>query len=234
MFRRQAVAAALLVGMTGGAFAADAVVEEVVVVETGYDWSGIYLGVQGGYAFSGDGELSYPPDTGFYPVDLEGGFGGVQLGYNQQFSNNIVLGVETDIVFGDLEGDGTFQTSQGPDAVFTAQGELKWVGSTRLRAGYAVDRWLPFATVGVAYGEFEAQDAFNGNPEASGDATLTGWTAGGGLNFAVTDSIIIGGEYRYTDFGSKSFDVSIGDLPSGDMAIDLKTHDIRFSASYKF
>jgi outer membrane immunogenic protein len=40
---------------------------------------------------------------------------------------------------------------------------------------------------------------------ASGTQTLVGWTLGGGVDWAVTDNIVIGVLYRHSDFGAKTF-----------------------------
>jgi outer membrane immunogenic protein len=60
---------------------------------------------------------------------------GGQLGYNLQF-NEFLLGVE---------GDGSF----------VDWGEVEAVGTARLRAGWAIDRFLLYATGGGAFGADE-------------------------------------------------------------------------------
>ena len=47
---------------------------------------------------------------------------------------------------------------------------------------------------------------------------------------ALNQDIIVRAEYRYSDFGSRSFDNDWAD----DSKIDLKTHDIRLGVAYKF
>lgn len=60
---------------------------------------------------------------------------------------------------------------------------------------------------------------------------MTGWNIGGGVDYSVTDNLILRAEYRYTDFGSKTFH----DLWYEDEAkIKLKTNDIRLGIAYKF
>ena len=56
-----ALAAAVLLGSTALAAAADAIVDEVVVVDTAYNWSGVYVGGQVGYAF-GSADYTYDPN----------------------------------------------------------------------------------------------------------------------------------------------------------------------------
>ena len=45
------LSAVLLISASSYAMAADGVVDEVVVVDGAYDWSGVYVGVDAGYAF---------------------------------------------------------------------------------------------------------------------------------------------------------------------------------------
>ena len=46
-------------------------------------------------------------------------------------------------------------------------------------------------------------------PGDSDSNTMLGWTAGVGTDIKITDNVFGRVEYRYTDFGSKSFD-SVG------------------------
>lgn len=65
------------------AFAADAVVEEVVVVDSAYNWSGVYLGAQAGYSFSGNADYIYdqdPVSSYNYQHDLDGALAGAYVG----------------------------------------------------------------------------------------------------------------------------------------------------------
>ena len=64
--------------------------------------------------------------------------------------------------------------------------------------------------------------SWNGAAEA-----MFGWTAGGGIEHAVTDHILVRGEYRHSDFGNKDFGSAIGDVGA--------TQDkVLFGSSYKF
>jgi outer membrane immunogenic protein len=165
-----------------------------------FDWSGFYLGGQGGYSFN--------QATVFGSAeDLDSGSAGLHAGYNFQ-SGDIVYGIENDFNY-NFENKG--------DA------NLEWDASARGRVGYALDRTLIFATAGVA-----AAGAKVDVPEASkNDAILIGWTAGGGVEHAFTDNVVVRGEYRYSDFGSKDFGSAVGDFKADQ-------HKVVFGASYKF
>jgi outer membrane immunogenic protein len=216
----------LLVGLSmsllaSTAFAADAVVEEAVIVAPGFTWTGGYIGGQVGYAW-GDGHAD---DTfgAYTDPDPDGFLGGVYIGYNHQFSNNVVIGGELDVVYADVEGtDDVFDAGGIPVAQYTQ--ELKWSGAARVRLGYAVDRFLPYLAGGVAFGKIEGGNT--GDTDEFSD-TYTGWTIGAGTEYAFTDNLIGRVEYRYTDFGEESFQ-------SGVVSQELSTNEVRFGIAYKF
>ena len=80
-------------------------------------------------------------------------------------------------------------------------------------SAYAWDRLLIYATGGVAFGGFNTNYSFIGNTSAalpggpffgtnSFSNTRVGWTAGGGIDYAVTNNWSVFAEYRYTSFGT--------------------------------
>jgi outer membrane immunogenic protein len=219
--------------LTSGAVAADAVVEDVVVVDEAFTWSGMYVGAAVGYGWS-DPEVSFDavPDA-FVEYDIDGFLGGIYAGYNYQMSNNIVVGVEADINYSDIDGDGVAVQGGVVAPGFGGTAQIEWQGSVRGRIGYAFDRLLPYFTAGVAFGEIE-HDFFNVPTTATAtfSDTFTGWTVGGGLEYAVTDNIIVRGEYRYTDFGSEEYPEVFPFSEPHDF--EVETHDVRFGVAYKF
>jgi outer membrane immunogenic protein len=138
------------------------------------NWSGLYLGVNGGY-----GEDANSLDPGF--SNPNGGFGGGQIGYNWQgmWHPNLVLGVEADI-----QGSGISATTLG---IFKS--ELDWFGTVRGRLGYAFDRVLIYGTGGFAYGGVK-------NTFFPGE-TQTGWVAGGGVEYKFSPAWSAKAEYQF-------------------------------------
>ncbi len=134
-----------------------------------FTWTGFYVGVNAGYGWSDDDFDA----VDFADDDNDGGFiGGAQIGYNYQIGS-FVVGLEGDIQYADFGRDGVFNfTDEDGDIL---QGELEssdWFGTVRARAGVAFDRALIYATGGFAF----ADDA-------------TGWTAGGGVEYAFTNNL---------------------------------------------
>ncbi|WP_273760673.1 outer membrane protein [Bartonella sp. ML70XJBT.G] len=114
----------------------------------------------------------------------------------------------------------------------------KWAGATRVRIGFASDRVMPYISGGIAYAQMQyimsilsksQEDSF---VFASGNVldetkTMIGYTVGAGLDFAMTNNIILRTEYRYADFGKKKFG-------EDKLEIGYNTNDFRIGVAYKF
>ncbi len=94
--------------------------------------------------------------------------------------------------------------------------------------GYAAGRFMPYLAGGVAFGQVKNSIRLNDDRWDS-SRTLTGWTIGGGVDYAATDNIVLRLEYRYTDFGRRDF--SFDDLSSSNR---FRSNDIRLGVAYKF
>lgn len=204
------------------AFAADAVVEEVVPVDVvpGFTWTGGYLGGFAGYAWQ---DFKYDDEK----AD-EGGFlGGVYVGYNYQFTNNVVLGVEADVGMGGLD----FDPSDLDFNSYTAL-DVRAAGNLRARLGYAMDRALFYVAGGAAIASVKLDDTDSGWSDDTN--TYVGWTIGAGVDYAITDNLIFRGEYLYADYGSKDFDIDYNGAPSYTSTVDLKSSTVRLGLAWKF
>ena len=217
------MASGLALLATSGARAADAVLEEPppAVEVPVFTWTGFYVGVQGGYVWT---NLDVDPG-GFEIDDLNGGLFGGYVGYNWQYGA-WVFGAEGD--FNGTWNDQTFDGAIGPLAFSTDIG-TDWLASIRARAGYSFDRALIFATGGVAFTKASIDTTFAGGLTLSGDETFTGWTLGGGVEYAFTDNWLGRLEYRYYDFPDKDIDGAGG---LGD--VSLNTSTITAGIAYKF
>jgi outer membrane immunogenic protein len=206
--------------------------DSIATAPAGFVWTGGYVGLQAGYAWADapytddfDNRIDYDPD---------GFFGGVYAGYNHQFQNNVVLGIDGDLNFSGIDGRSTltFGGDTGPDPDHVANSKIKMTGALRGRLGYAMDRFLPYVAGGVSFAKFE----FDLDHDGTGDwdfqekHTYTGWNIGVGFDYAATDNIIVRAEYRYSDFGSQQLDSNWGDISH----VKLQTHDVRLGVAYKF
>jgi len=130
----------------------------------------------------------------------EGFTGGGQIGYNWQLTpgSGVVIGFEADAQYLDFGGRRSRFTTNAlainpafvpVDSVLST---LDFFGTVRGRIGYAFDRVLFYGTGGFAYatGDRGARVAFT-NFNNRSDDFLTGWTAGGGIEYALpTDSFL--------------------------------------------
>ena len=233
--KTQILAAALLLSASGLASAADAVVDEVVVVDSTYNWSGVYVGGTIGYGWAettvteldsysfssfGDTEFDY---------DSDGILGGAFVGYNWQ-AGSFVYGVEADISATDINN--TVANSMIPDSNESFSNKIDWFGTIRGRLGYSVDRWMPYVTGGVAFADvtssYDDNDSFPGSHAVASD-TAWGWTIGAGAEFAVTDNWTLRGEYLFVDLEDTrgSFDGYRYDFEN-------QINVVRLGAAYKF
>lgn len=186
--------------VSGPAWAADP------MVESAYDWSGFYVGVNAGY-----GSVNYDTTdidaAGFGPWNVvgdswsfnaDGLVAGVGAGYNYQ-SGSFVFGLEGDLGF--LNADGSEATQTSIDTV--AEFDANWYGTLRARAGLAANRTLFYVTGGAAVldADFGVSDFIANSIDTRANDTLVGWTAGGGVEWAVTDELSLKAEYLYMDFG---------------------------------
>ncbi|WP_425488357.1 outer membrane protein [Martelella radicis] len=219
------LASAAIVAMAASAEAADVVatpapaepyVAPQVIPQT-FNWSGFYLGGTGGYDWA-TANLHYN-GAQVGNDDFNGGKLGGFAGYNYQLDNNIVLGVE-----GELDYNWNEQ-SYNVGLPYSVKAGSDWEGSVRGRVGYAFDNALLYATGGWAI----ANGYIEGNGETQNQA-FNGWTVGAGLDYAFTDNLFGGLEYRYTDFGKKDFDGAL----AGFEAKDYTSNRVMARVGYKF
>jgi outer membrane immunogenic protein len=164
-----------------------------------WSWTGPYLGLQGGYAWGGS------------TIVNNGWTGGVYGGYNFQTGNNLVVGLE-----GDLSLTGKSGTSGGTTVA------NPWNSTIRGRLGYAFDRFMVYGTGGLAVGGVNATSG--GTTQST---TRVGWTAGAGIEAAVTDTVTARLEFRHTDLGSNAFTNGAG-------TVAYTSNDILFGLGMKF
>jgi outer membrane immunogenic protein len=130
------------------------------------------------------------------------GFGiGAEVGYDRQIGG-VVLGVVGVARGTRLDGDSTDGVAQALKSRMDAYGTL------RARIGVPIDRLMVFGTVGLALGRLQIENQPLG---LSDRHTLTGWVAGGGVEYVYNKKITLRAEYQRVDFGQQSY----SSLPAG-------------------
>jgi outer membrane immunogenic protein len=232
------LASTFLLATAAGAIAADAVIDEVPVAVS-YDWTGAYVGAHVGYAWANttindldDYSFSLNPDELEFDFDSDGIVGGVHVGYNWQ-SGQFVFGAEADIAATGI--DNTIDNPMIPGSGETFATNIDWFGTLRGRLGYAVDRFLPFVSGGLAFGDIESSynDPLDGVVSAVASDVVFGWTIGAGAEYALTDRWSLRAEYLYVDLeDSRGTLIDGSDEYRYDFDNDL--HVVRLGASYNF
>jgi outer membrane immunogenic protein len=190
-----------------------------------YNWTGFYIGGQGGY---GGGTFDVTPRG----ADIDGWFAGGQVGFNWQSGRSPwVFGVEVDSAFADIGRDVNDVTSYAFASAFST---INYFGTARIRVGYAIDRAMVYGTGGVAWAHNElslfANQNYVGTIAASAN-THVGFVLGVGLEWALSRSWTMKVEYLYNDLGSANY--LDGPVPGGVKA-DLRFGLGRLGLNYIF
>ena len=185
--------------------------------------------------------------------------GGVQAGYNWQFGSTVVGlegqvdGLKVSRAFA-FTGpalaipSGTTFVSDSLTGAGTIERDIE--GSFRGRIGQAWDRWLVYGTGGVAVTSVRARGTFNynlalgpgltpvagltnpsGSSSSDSSKTLVGPTVGFGAEYAVSQNVTLGAEYRHTFYGSQ--DISLGMTPTLTTAGTIVTAGSPVSGGYR-
>ena len=184
-----------------------------------YNWTGFYLGINGGYGF-GKSDWSAVPTASNKP---KGYLIGGTVGYNYQVGS-FVYGLEGDIDYADVKDS----VACAPG--ITCETRNRWLATFRGRVGYAFDRWLPYITGGGAYGNVRANvTAPVAGVTASASSNQLGWTVGAGLEYAFLSNWSAKIEYLYVDLGS--FDTGPAPVVNN---VSFKENIVRAGINYKF
>ncbi|MEO1701022.1 MAG: outer membrane beta-barrel protein [Pseudomonadota bacterium] len=194
-------AACIFLTMTTAEAADQAYVSETF--DKRWDWSGVQLGVQAGYGITHDritvGPCAFGPDFDCRAGgddDVYGAFININRHYGP-----LVVGAEISYAHHDSEFDDTSTVAIKDTTTFS------------LRAGYAIDRVLPYAFVGTVYGR-TSSDALPApfNLPAGWAGEDFGFAFGAGLDIGVTDKIFVGLRYErdfFSNFNNLGIDATI-------------------------
>jgi outer membrane immunogenic protein len=213
-----------------------------------FSWTGFYVGANGGYGWR-DPTVTYTPnDPGAFigtcagigggtcippaSFSIGGGLVGGQVGYNWQYSQKWLAGVEADLDWSRINGSGNsnFSLNSAGPGTFTATESVSGFGTLRGRLGFIpVSPLLIYATGGLAFGDVKASAIMPGSGVGVGGAnaggfayacgtgtgqancfigsssrTMVGWTVGAGFEYAIMNNTSLKAEYLYADLGSRS------------------------------
>jgi outer membrane immunogenic protein len=189
------------------------------------------------------------------PLSFDGAAGGFHIGYNQQF-RHFIIGVEGDYDWTEGENsagiapeakltnptgaaaiaNGT--TSVGNEAEIKYRGSMGDIASLRGRVGFSNTSLLVYGTGGVAWTDYalditaQAVEGYE-NGAFHMSKNLTGWVAGGGVEYKLSRNLSLRAEVLHYDFGSMSY--AIGDEGAFEELAgkhDINFNEARVGASY--
>ena len=164
--------------------------------------------------------------------------GGGQIGYNFMAAPHLLLGVEADI-----QGSSAKNTATSPDGSNSYASKLDDFGTARGRVGFAQDNWLFYGTGGFAWShgsvtrtQIVAVASVPPIPAAAGTVetvnnTRTGWAAGAGIEWGISQNWTARVEYLHLDFGTAN---SVFPLSNRQQTISSSMNIARIGVNYKF
>ena len=165
------------------------------------NWSGIYLGVNGGF---GEGQelKTYTSNAREVSSNFNGGLVGLDVGIRRQLGHTVV-GLEGDANFANLSS-----SHPCPNPVFECQSKIDGLESMRAVMGLAAGRWLAYGTAGIGFEQTSANDldAPGGFNDQTKRTTKVGWVAGAGLETMLTPQLSLGAQYLHYGFNTDNRD----------------------------
>jgi outer membrane immunogenic protein len=192
------------------------------MTSTLYNWTGFYVGVNGGGAF-GSTPWGSIPDGTTGTASNSGGLVGGTLGYNLQAGDRVVIGIE-----GDMDWSGISATVPPASCAPNCELKIPWLATARLRFGYSFGGLVPYATGGIAIGRLDADIV--GAPLGTQGTTNLGWTVGGGVEFVITGGWRGKVEYSYVDLNGFSCFTACG---GGPISMNFRTNVFRAGVNYR-
>src|SRR5215467_12797768 len=216
-----AVAASVSLFVGSHALAADMLLKGPRVIP-GFTWTGCYAGAHGGGGWARkditdpvqlvqDSILGASVTTGVTTARLSpsGYLIGGQFGCDYQpVGSPLMIGFEGSFSGGSLNGDKSLGLPLGdPGDLARVSARLDFISSGTARLGWASDRWLFYVKGGIAGAsdKYKVVGTFQGSPfDFEGEDIRIGWTAGGGVEWALFDNWSAKVEYDFYAFGSRS------------------------------
>lgn len=199
--------------------------------------------------------IPFVNNAGSQNLGLRGADLGFEVGYDYAINQNVVVGAAGDLSWNHVSGErqttGFFPVIPIPFAI-DQRLSSDWQASLRLRAGVTLmDNLLVYATGGPAWARFTYTTSFVDTlvppflpgaetENASFRSTRLGWTLGGGVEWAISPSWSVDGEYRYTQFAAiKGTGVLPLQQPVSTATIDhsagpIRLNSLRVGVKYHF
>ena len=240
--RKFLLATAALIVLAGPALAADMrapLYKTAPTAVPAWSWSGCWVGGHAGQLRARSTEWIVRTAGGAFfgqslgEHELSGWVGGVQAGCDLQLAGGFVIGIHGDYAAADAEGSHDSAREFG----VAYHSKARSLASAGGRIGYAFDRFLGYVKGGAAWerDEYRATTIVLGTAYAASE-TRSGWTIGGGAEYAFTNFLSGFVEYSYYDFGTRTigFTPQIAGLPPAFLDIGAASSVVRVGLNLRF
>jgi outer membrane immunogenic protein len=176
-----------------------------------YSWTGCYLGGNVGGAWQHNHTLDELVDFDTGGDQASNVIGGGQVGCDYQFAGNLVIGIQGMFDWTDLHGSHPYLG--GNSSVDETLGvKTKWIGTLTGRIGYSFwPQSLLYFKGGGAWVRIDYSDVDPAVPYAGqASTTRSGWTVGGGFEYAFLPNWSWFFEYDYINLGSRNEQLTYG------------------------
>ncbi|MGM4875169.1 outer membrane protein [Bradyrhizobium sp. 6(2017)] len=207
------IGAAFAAVSSTSAFAADLPVQaykSAPVVAQVYNWTGLYVGVNGGYGWGSQDPLTLVSNrfdrTSF---NISGGMLGGTMGAQIQ-QGYVVIGLEGDLDWANIKGNGISNPAIagiGQGIALDIASKVSAIGTARARVGVALNNSLLYVTGGAAFVKSSANGTSIAGlpcgtlgvlPNCAASAWRPGIVAGLGIEYGFTPNWSLKGEYLFT------------------------------------
>ncbi|MGZ4036471.1 MAG: outer membrane protein [Bacteroidia bacterium] len=202
-----------------------------VMMPPPFSWTGFYLGGNVGGAWTNLTVTELATNAVFNPNNASF-IGGGQLGYNYQFLNNFVVGVEWDFDWGGHNSSSNVVTTPLGNLQASVNG-ANWLTTLAGRVGYAWDRVLVYGKGGGGW--LETSTNFNNlttGAVATTHHTSTGWLLGAGVEYALSPHWTTKFEYDYLGSGTWQSPTLV--VPGGMASVKGNIQTFKVGINYKF
>lgn len=244
------------------------------VYEANTPWTGFYIGGNAGYLWSASNNVTNTGEpTSANPLGLpnsqiisnslstvgfanlngstNGFIGGGQIGYNSQFTNNLVIGIDVDLdaigqssrtfnfnnSFTSMSGLGTYNAN----VMITKK--LNYLGLLKGRLGFLVTpTFLIYGAGAYAYGGASLNTSYSItettpgflpiNQQGSVNNMLSGWAGGGGVEWLFSPKWSMKLEYIYYNLGPINNQINLSQFVANNPTVSFATATGNTLANY--
>jgi len=195
-----------------------------------YNWTGFYIGANGGYGWGRTNWLFTAVGT-TANHNPSGGLAGGQIGYNWQWTN-WVFGVEADGDWANIRG-----STPCPNPAFTCFSNTRDLATFRGRIGYAAGPALFYGTGGAAYANSYYSALLPGGVPTAGTPGVFstdrwGYAAGAGIEYGFTPNWSAKLEYMHYGFNTVTTAPFV--LGASPAALRLNIDTLKVGINYRF